>query len=270
MAGFASREDIVRARSAGQFQDWVVQKAAVTAQAAGQWVSHFAAAGTPGAGTDPSTTWAACTSLAGTCTFTAPGGSYKRYLTGAQIVSSLAGTLMIYDRLGHMSVDITTDGAKTITATLPARYSGADTGDLAQIQAWVEVTTQTATTAATLNLSSYTNEAGTAAHVGATIVLPAAATPVRWMAQLPLAAGDKGVSAINTMTVATHPTAGIIDIVLVRPLLFVPLPLANVSTILDRLVSLPRVYDGSSICFAIQADATTGRTIQGKVDFTYN
>lgn len=270
MAGFASREAIVPARTAAQFQDWIIQKAAVTAQAAGQWVSYFAATGAPGAGTDPSTSWATCTDLAGTMTFAAPGGSYRRYLTGAQIVASLAGTLMVYDRLGHMSQSITADGVKTITATLPARYSGADTGDLAQIQAWVEVTTQTATTAATLSLSSYSNEAGTSGRAGATIVLPATATPVRWMAQLPLQAGDKGVSAINTMTVATHPTAGVVNIILLRPLLFIPLALANVATIIDRLTSLPRVYDGSSLCLAMQCDASTGRTVQGKLDFTYN
>lgn len=273
MAGFASRDAIVQARSAGQFQDWAFQKAAVTAQAAGAWVSYFAAAGTPGAGTDPGSAWATCTDLAGTMTFTAPGGSYKRYLTGAQVFGSLAGTVMVYDRIGHYNIAaaaLTVNGAKTITATLPARYSsGYDTGDLAQIQAWVEVTTQTATTAPTLNLSSYTNESGTAGRAGATIVLPAAATPVRYMAQLPLQAGDKGVTAINTVTVATAPTAGAVNIVLLRPLLFIPLALANVGTILDRLTTLPRVYDGSSLCLAMQCDSTTGRTLQGKLDFSY-
>lgn len=273
MAGFASREDIVRARTAGQLQDWIVQKAAVTAQAAGAWVSYFAAAGTPGAGTDPGSAWAACNDLAGTCTFTAPGGSFKRYLTGLQLAGSLAGFGMVYDRLGHYNIAaaaLTVASAKTITAVLPARYSGADAGDLAQVQAWIEVTTQTATTAATLNLSSYTNELGASGKVGATIVLPAAATPVRYMAQLPLQAGDKGVSAINTVTVATPPTAGALNIVLLRPLLFFPLALANVGTVLDRLTSLPRIYDASSLCFAVQCDATTGRTLQGKLEVSYN
>lgn len=273
MAGFASRDAIVQARSAGQFQDWAFQKASVTAQAAGAWVSYYAAAGTPGAGTDPGSAWATCTDLAGSMLFTAPGGSYKRYLTGAQVVGSLAGTLMVYDRVGHYNIAaaaLTVAGAKTITATLPARYTaGYDTGDLAQIQAWVEVTTQTATTAATLNLSSYTDSAGAAGLVGGTIVLPAAATPVRYMAQLPEQAGKKGVSAINTVTVATPPTAGAVNIVMLRPLLFMPLALASVATILDRLTSIPRVYDGSSLCFAMQCDATTGRTIQGRVEFSY-
>lgn len=273
MPGFASRDAIAQARSAGQFQDWQIYKAAVTAQAAGAWVSYFAAAGTPGAGTDPGAAWATCTDLAGTMTFTAPGGTYRRYLTGFQQVGSLAGTLMLYDRIGHYNIPaaaLTVAGAKTITATLPARYSsGYDTGDLAQIQAWIEVTTATATTAATLNLSSYTNESGTAGRAGATIVLPAAATPVRYMAPLPLQAGDKGVTAINTVTVATPPTAGAVNIVLLRPIAFIPLALANVGTIADRPVNLKRVYDGSSLCLAMQCDSTTGRTIQGSFEFSY-
>lgn len=273
MPGFASRDAIAQARSAGQFQDWQIYKAAVTAQAAGAWVSYFAAAGTPGAGTDPGAAWATCTDLAGTMTFTAPGGTYRRYLTGFQQVGSLAGTLMLYDRIGHYNIPaaaLTVAGAKTITATLPARYSsGYDTGDLAQIQAWVEVTTATATTAATLNLSSYTNESGTAGRAGATIVLPAAATPVRYMAPLPLQAGDKGVTAINTVTVATPPTAGAVNIVLLRPIAFIPLALANVGTVIDRPVNLKRVYDGSSLCLAMQCDSTTGRTIQGSFEFSY-
>lgn len=270
MAGFASRDAIAQARSAGQFQDWQVYKAAVTAQAAGAWVSYFAASGAPGAGTDP-TTWATCTDLAGTCTFTAPGGTYKRYLTGVSLTASAAGTIMIYDRVGHVNQSITTDGAKSLSASsLPARYaSGADTGDLAQIQAWVEVTTQTATTAATLNLSSYTDAAGTSGLAGGTVVLPAATTVVRYMVQLPEQAGKKGVSAINTMTVATHPTAGAVNVVLLRPLAFIPVPLANVGTVIDRPVNLARVYDGSSICIAMQCDSTTGRTIQGALNFTY-
>lgn len=273
MAGFGSRDAIALARSAGQLQDWQIYKAAVTAQAAGTWVSYFAAAGTPGAGADPAAgSWVTTTDLAGTMTFTAPGGSFKRYLTGLQIAGALAGTGMLYDRLGHYNINaaaLTVNGAKTITATLPARYSGADAGDLAQIQAWVEVTTQTATTAVTLNLSSYTNEALVAGHVGATIVFPAAATPVRYMVPLPLAAGDKGVSAINTVTVATAPTAGAVNIVLLRPIAFFPLALANVGTWIDRPVNLKRIYDGSSLCLAMQCDATTGRTLQGSFEFTY-
>ena len=89
------------------------------------------------------------------------------------------------------------------------------------------------------------------------------------MAQLPLQAGDTGATAIYTVTVATPPSAGAVNIVLLRPIAFIPLALANVCTLLDRLTSLPRVYDGSSLCLAMQCDSATGRALTGRFEFTY-
>lgn len=264
---FASRDQIRQARTNGQKQDWVLTKAGVNVpEAAGNWVTFANEAGTPGAMADP-TTYANCTSLAGTMTFTNVSPA-NRYLTGCSLMATANCTLMVYDRLGHIgAISLASTGNKTVTSSALPRSMA--TNDLLNVECWVELTTATTTTAPIISLNSYTNEAGTnGPQAGGSLTFPATATNVRWMGKLPLQAGDKAVQAISTINVATAGATGVANVILLRPLAFIPL-IANVATVMD-IETLPRVYDGSSLCVAVMATAAAALSLHGSLEFTYD
>lgn len=276
--GFASIDAMVKALSNGRKQEWRFAKNGAagveTPEAAGNAVSYYLAAGSPGAGTAPTTSWASFTSGSGSVFFT-DVASNKRYLYGVEACATQNCTLIAYDRLGHKNFNanaLASTGDKTVTATLPSRMSTAETEDLHNVEAWIEVTEATATSAPVVSLNSYTNTDGTSGRAGGTLTFPAVATDVGWMAPFPLQAGDKGVQAINTFNVATASTGqGECNVVMLRPLFSIPL-IANILTMLtvkDGLVPR-RIYDGSSICFMIVATGTSVANIWGSIITAYD
>ena len=107
---------------------------------------------------------------------------------GAPPTVNLASTLMLYDRLWCQGISLVSGTNVCGPSGLPPRYSN-DKG----LQAWVEVTTQTATTAPIIKLSGYTNQDGVSNQVGTNLTFPIAVTTVGYAAPLPLATGDTGV-----------------------------------------------------------------------------
>jgi hypothetical protein len=268
MAGFTSYDDIINELTVNdKGLDWSFMKAGPAAQAAGEWVSLFAATGNPGAGANPAATpGTAWTDVDGSIKFPDTTPDTKHILTfGA--ASSVSCSLMLVDRLcGVGSIVLTPTGNKTINSlTLPRYASGQN------VEAWLEVTTATTTTPAVLSINSYTNEAGVAARVGTTVTMPAAATVLRHMERFPLQAGDKGVRAVSTVNVATAAAAGQIAVILLRPLVTIPI-IANTWNERDlvlQLAALPRVYDGASLALMQLATATTATNHWGQVRLAY-
>jgi len=264
---FASDNAIRQANSANRKNVWRPYKtgaAAATPQAAGQIVSLAALAGSPGAIADPSV-YATCTDLAGAMinTNASPANSY---LTSGWMTATQDGVLLVYDRLGHIgAVSLAATGNKTVASTALPRGMTAD--DLANVECWIELTTATTVTAPILSMNSYTNEAGTAGRAGATITFPAVATPTRWMAQLPLQAGDKGVQAVNTINVATAASAGVCNVILLRQIAAIPCT-ANVTIPSILIEELPRIYDGSSLCMMFLASAAAVVSVRGSLVFS--
>lgn len=270
MPGFSSYDDLINELTTnGKRFDWDFLKTGPVAEAAGQWVSHWYAAGSPGAGADPATTpGTAYDDAAGAMFFNDVDPDQKHMLTfGA--VATVDCTLMVYDRLvGVSGISLASTGNKTVSSTTLPRYSGTAA---AEVEAWVEVTTATTTTAPVISMNSYTNEAGTTGRAGGTLTFPAAATDQRWMAKLPIQAGDKGVRAISTINVATAASAGVANIILIKPLAYLPLraTMWNERDLVLQLARLPRVFDGACLALAQLASATTATTIMGKVGLGY-
>lgn len=263
---FASRDQIRQAITAGRVQRWHFAKdGTATPTAVGTFASLAAASGVPGAMADP-TTYANTTDFAGSMlnTNVSPG---NRYLTNATVFASQNGGLLVYDRLGHIGgISLASTGNKTVSSSALPRSMG--TNDLNNVECWVEVTTATATTAVVMSMNSYTNQAGTAARAGGTITFPATATIARYMAKLPLQAGDKGVQAVSTLDVATAASAGVCNVILLRPLAYIPV-VANIPTVMD-IDELPRVYDGSSVCLAFMCSAASSVDVGGCLTFAYD
>lgn len=277
--GFASEDAFVKALTNGRKQEYTFFKDGgatnETPEAAGSWVSYYLAVGKPAAGTAPSTSWASFDNGSGSMIFT-DVSPQKRYLYGVEVCSTQTGVLMIYDRLGHINHNanaLVSTGNKTVTATLPARYSGADAEDLHNIEAWIEVTEVTATTTTVVSLNSYTDSDGNSGAAGGNLTFPATATNVGWMAPFPLAAGGRGVQAVNTWNVGTaSTTTGEANFLLLRRIAVVPIPVANIATTITIRDGLAprRIYDDSSLCFAWFATSTSVADFWGTIITAYD
>lgn len=276
--GFASPDAMVKAYTAGRVQQWTFAKdgqaSNETPEGAGSWTSLYLAVGSPGAGTAPSTSWASYNNGTGGAIFTDVSPA-KRYVYGIEATANQDGVLVLYDRLGHINLNanaLASTGPKTITASLPTSMASADVNDLANVEAWLELTEATSTTTVVLSMDSYTNEAGTSGRAGGSLTFPAAATNIGWMAPLPLQAGDKGVSAIATINVGTaSTTVGECNVVLLRQICRVGVD-ANKQTLLTVRDGLPprRVYDDSSLCLMFFASGTTPPDVNGTFITVYD
>lgn len=197
-----------------------LQKTASRTAVAAQPFSVFDVAGNPGAGTlagTSTTTGVVPTDATAGCpTINAFGGGATGYLAGVQFFGSVAANITIYDLLwkgGAYAFNANTTG-NTPTSFLSRIPGGtaADTAGCTEI--WVETVT-----AATGNQNwnvTYTNEAGTTGRTTGAVGVGAAPILGR-MWQLPLQAGDRGVSGITGVVGGTG-TAGTANILVLRPL----------------------------------------------------
>jgi len=92
---------------------------------------------------------------------------------------------------------------------------------------------------------------------------------------LPLQSGDTGIRSVQSVTITTpHATTGTAALVLCRPLVEIPLGIANVPTIMDFLTqvpSLPQVADGACLNLLYQpaGAAANGSIISGSLEFVW-
>lgn len=130
--------------------------------------------------------------------------------------------LLLIDRLSHqggLDGTVTTAG---VTTNLPtAALTRYTTG--AGVMAAIEIYTQIGTSATTITCT-YTNEGGNAGTSKPVVIGATNNREVGRFIPIPLAAGDSGVRAINTSTLAgTTGTAGAFGYVLYKPLMLIPL-----------------------------------------------
>lgn len=277
MAGFVSLDDLINEITTNSKRDQQgFYKVGVTGHA-GSWQSVFRLAGVPGAGADGAA--GSGTPGAGGSTLTALGLNFHnctpdfRVLLNIMATATQNATLMVYDRLTHTSgISTASTGSKNVGSPNPPRYNSTTSTDpdyIAGNECWLEVTTVTNTTAPVMHLLTYTNQAGTTGRVGGNITFPAAATVVgTFIGPMPLQVGDSGVRSVETVNVDTaSASTGAVQVVVLRPLAYIPIiqNIANVMNFVTQLPSLPRLFDGHSLSFAILMPATTATTIYGEI-----
>jgi hypothetical protein len=277
MPGFVSRDDLLNELTVNGKSDlWNFYKVApAAAEAAGVWQSLWKGVGSPGAGSDPATTPGSVhdsdqtTQVAGSMWFPDRSTDQKHGLSFGAVATQNC-TLMLYDRLAGVSgISLATTGSKTVNSGALTRYSGTAA---TLNEAWLEVTTATTTTAPVVNLNAYTSADGTTGQVGGSVTFPAAATDLHSLIQLPTAAGKQGIRSVEAgLNVGTAAAAGAVNLILIRPLARLPL-LANVwneVSLLDDIVSLPRVFDNATLGLALLASVTTAATVWGSISCAY-
>lgn len=280
MAGFTTYDSIINALSVnGKGQRPFYQKNSVTA-AAGTFASLWNIAGIPAAGTfgTAKTARTRDNTSTGAIPFTNAAGGNTMHLLSAGIGSTVAaGVFVLVDRLIEGPFDGTVTGANNYNAgtpiTIPSRdINGAALGDGCMM--FVENVANTNTTTPNLTVT-YTNQAGTAAQSTGALALTAVGQhrfPTSTLF-LPLATGDTGVRKLESYTLSATATSAQLNIVICRPLLFVPCMTAGGYTERDtvlQMANLPRLYDGSCLQWILLAAATTTGVASGSCTFADN
>jgi hypothetical protein len=242
-----------------------------TMEAAGVLHSLFYSTGLPGAAAAPSPglSGAALTSYAGQIPFPAAVGGETVYLASMSASASIAGKLLLVDRLWHNSgVVVTTTTAQTITsATFPARdMDGATAGR--GVLVGIEVSTATTNAGAIANTTlTYTNSGGTGSRTGTITSFPATAVAGTFV-PFQLAAGDVGVRSVESVTLGTSYAGGAIHLVAYRVIAELPLIIANTGAILDPIAGgFPALFDGTVPQLLWLPTATTATTITGTINW---
>lgn len=303
MAGFASLDDFISETTvSGKFvrTDWNKNALPTTAQTAGLWYDLACGAGNPGS----DTAYAGGTNLAfqalDDTSTTSPGiphggnvSTDTKHIVNASAFSAAATVapcvLMLVDRLGFYPVTTTTaitNQALDNTVVFP---TGRHTNG-AGLRAYVVCSSGAATTAmgaATPNIDiTYTNQAGTAGKATPT-TLPAGTTAAakgsivysgtgagKYGPFLPLAAGDSGIRSVQNFRLSASYLSGVLNLVICRPLLTLPITTLGVAAerdLLNQVPSLPRVYDGANLSWLMYAGANTpvNSAIMGHLDFAW-
>ena len=196
----------------------------------------------------------------------------SNFITELQMAASVNHTHLFFDVLWvNTGLVVTTTTAQTITMpTLPARdVNGTTSGEGCMI---AMLFTAAATNAATIANAtvSYTNSAGVS---GRTATLQSGlagsqipATPViGTLIWFNLAAGDKGVQSIQSVTLGTSLVTGSISMMIARDLATVGTTLPNVSA--QKIIGAPgiRCYNNQTVLHCILAGAATVTFLSGEL-----
>lgn len=245
-------------------------KVGTAAEAVGSWYSWAKDTGWPGAwapgtpGLSGRATDGTTAADSGCLPITNPA-SGANYVTGVNIISSVAGSVDLYDVLWvNTGIVVTTTTAQTITSVAwPARDSNGSTNGEG-VYVGILVTTATTNAGAITNTTlSYTNSDGTAGRTATMASFPATAV-VGTVVWFQLAAGDKGVRSIQSVTLGTSYAGGAISLIAVRRLASVGQPVVNVGAdaSIDRNTGM-RLYNGTCALAIGLRSATTATNISG-------
>lgn len=300
MAGFSSLDDFInQATTNGKFwrTDWNKLTFGTTAHTAGTWYLLNQGGGNPAAGTILGTGTNLAFQALNDSTATAAGiqhggnvggGTGYKHIINASAFSASATTmpavLMLVDMLGFYPITtVTTTGAQALnnTVTLP-RYT-----DGAGVQAILVPSTVMGAGTPTCTLT-YTNSAGTASRTTpSTPALPLLNTtsPVSQVSYsgtgagkygpfMPLANGDAGIRSVQSVNFSATMTSGVMNLILVKPLLTLPMTTIGVAAerdLLNQVPSLPKVYDGANLQWMLYAGAATpvSSPFYGHLDFAW-
>lgn len=246
-------------------------KAVTGTMVAGRPWSTWALAGNPGAG-------AFSASLAGVALSNPTNGqipftnaaSGNAYLNRFQGAATIAGTLMLCDRLWHNGgFTITTTTGQTVnSAAFPARdVDGTTNGNGVLVGIEVSATCGAAAPAPTI---TYTNQSGTGSR-SAGLWFPTANSPAAGsFFPFGLQAGDTGIRSIQTYTQNTSWVSGTINLVAYRVLATLELTGAYVPNAVDAITGgFPILYPDSVPYLIFIPSTTTTSNISGSVTYTH-
>jgi hypothetical protein len=224
--------------------------AAAVAPVAGRWTDLGPMEGSPAAawaGTVPAAEASCDRTTTGALGQANPGGGRELYIvSGGASLGPAAGLLMVYDKLAivgqtdsAVALSGTVTTAQVLTLDPPARANTTSTTTIGN-EIWVGISTQIGTTLTT-GTCDYNDQDNNATATSATFQI--GGTGLREQHRLipvPLATGDTGVKQVDNIDLAASTTtAGQLYVMLLRPVCFIPVPVAGQATFIDFLTGIP-------------------------------
>lgn len=255
------------------------QKASFTGEAAGILHNLMQNTGVPGAATlgSPGLNGVAVTqaTLGGALPYSNPSSGFG-YL--AQLSMSMGANVSgftLFDLLWYNTgITITTTTSQAITsAAFPARCvpaSGTTPDTLGGgLECWLWASATTGNAGAIANTTfAYTNQAGTASRsAGLRDSFPITGLAGTIM-PFALQAGDTGIRSIQGVTLGTSYVSGTVNMLVVRRLAEVFLPVSPGGGTWDfASLGLPRVFDSSALYGAVLLSGTAAGTVAGSLKY---
>jgi hypothetical protein len=274
MAALSDLSDVINRLTGGnsgtpehifQYVDSRVAAAAAAATVAGRYTSLFTYNTTRTTGVAPGAVAVPTNATPGGMIQTDPGGGRQKWLTQFSAASTQPGVLILYDRLLHISgLDGTNVGAQSVGGTL-TRYT-----DGIGNQIWIEIYTQIGATSRTIT-AAYDDEGGNPSTSQAVAIGNTGLREAQRIIPLTLAAGDKGVTEVTSVTLsATTGTAGDFGVTVAHPLVQVECPWGASLGLRDLLAgqpALPEILTDACLALAWVAAGTTAPQIMASASF---
>jgi hypothetical protein len=242
-----------------------VSGVAATATISGRAASLWTYDGYPATGPVPTSGAIPTLASQGAIPFTAPGGGREKFLISKGVSGSVAGTFLLYDRLFHIGgLSGTSTGAQTVQSSSPSPALTRNTSGAGNM-VFYEIYTQIGTSNATLTMT-YIDQDG---NTGQTSTINIGATGFREVTRaqrIPLAAGDSGVRAVESIQLnTTTGTAGNFGITIAQPLAWISVSAAGVCGWRDYTTGLPGLpkINSNSCLSLLYTGGTTAPEVWG-------
>lgn len=257
-----TRDGLVAAMAAAERD--VLFKASLANAAAGQLFSLWRATGLPDLGAIPTTAANPINTTTGALPFTNPG-SGNCYLGKFDLQMANVGTVILYDRLGHMgglSGTVVTPTAQTVNLSIPAsREAAVDGSDVEWFLEWYTDTGGTGVNA----VVTYTDQTDTG---GRTVTVALAATSrAGRLYPIPPNAGQN-IKSIQSVTLsATTGAAGNFGVTVAKRVCQSAVAVTNLSVEKDAFqLGIPRIPNNACLWMAMLCSTTTTGVVNGRVD----
>lgn len=195
-----------------------------------------------------------------------PWSSLRSYISRISAMNTVAGQMRVFDRLWVGGAYAFNASTAVTASSYSSRVSyNGGSADYKGLEIWAETVTA-ATGNQTWNVT-YTDQDGNAgATTGATGIGAAPTVGRCW--QLPLAAGDSGVTTITNVQGGTG-SAGTANIMVLRPLMDIYLP-ANSAAVLNWAdLGLPEIFNDSAIYCLFMSPSGTALGTVGPLNFQF-
>lgn len=276
MHGFTSLSDLINeATNNGKRRDFTFQKAGTTAVVGGtnslwrvgnQPAAAAAASNAPGGNAPTDATQ-------GAFFFVNPTSPDTQHFVRADFLSSTAGrTLLLYDRIFEVNKTMSSTATEAVSG-VPTRYQNTADDQPDSVDGnflGIEIQAALGATAHNWTTVLYTDHNGNASTLpsvtgNASGIINRLDHPLnQWFC--PLATGDNGIKALTQMQCSANVT-GTVAFFIGHPIAFVPMPVANMVTVLDGIntaFNLTRIFDDAALAFLeVNTSATTATTFTG-------
>lgn len=195
----------------------------------------------------------------------------SNYLTELVMAASVNHSHLFFDCLWvNSGIAVTTTTAQSITTpTLPARDINGTTNGEGCMIALLTTTANTNAAAISNSTVSYTNSDGVSGRTATLSAIAGSQIPVSpvvgTITWFNLAAGDKGVKSIESITLGTSLVTGAVSLMIARDIATIGTTIVNVPAYRDISEPGVRLYNGTCLLHCVLASATTATFFNGEM-----